>query len=166
MTTKTSTDSTTNETRIQSDPDVPMVRITREFDAPASAVFRAHTDPDLLVQWLGPRALTMTIDHYECRPGGSYRYVHTGDGQEHAFRGCFHDVRENELIVQTFSYEPYPDSVALERLTLTDLPGGRCRLETTSLLESFEGRDGLLSSGMEAGVNEGHAKLDDLLARS
>ena len=74
------TSTTHRETQIVADPDVPLVRITREFDAPVEKVFRAHTDPDLLVRWLGPRDLTMTIDHFDCRTGGSYRYVHTQGG--------------------------------------------------------------------------------------
>ena len=44
----------TRETQIVADPDVPLVRITREFDAPRDKVFRAHTDPELVVQWQGP----------------------------------------------------------------------------------------------------------------
>jgi uncharacterized protein YndB with AHSA1/START domain len=99
------TSTTHHETQIVSDPDVPLVRIVREFDAPPEKVFRAHTDPDLLVQWLGPRSLTMTIDHYDCRTGGSYRYVHERDGEEYGFHGSFHEVRPNELIVQTFTFE-------------------------------------------------------------
>ena len=63
----------THETEIASDPHVPLVRITREFDAPPAKVFRAHTDPELVVQWLGPRRHEMRIDHYDCRTGGSYR---------------------------------------------------------------------------------------------
>ena len=46
---------TTHETEIIVDPKVPLVRIIREFDAPPEKVFRAHTDPELFAQWLGPR---------------------------------------------------------------------------------------------------------------
>ena len=52
---------TTLATTITADPDLPAIRITREFDAPPAAVYRAHVDPDLVVRWLGPRRLTMTI---------------------------------------------------------------------------------------------------------
>lgn len=45
---------TRHETTIELDERVPLVRITREFDAPVSKVYRAHTDPDLIAQWLGP----------------------------------------------------------------------------------------------------------------
>jgi uncharacterized protein YndB with AHSA1/START domain len=154
----------THETQIIADPRVPLVRIIREFDAPKEKVFRAHTDPELVVQWQGPRGMEARIDHYDCRTGGSYRYVHTHDGQEYGFHGSFHEVRPAELIVQTFTFEGFPDGVALERLELEDLPGGRSRLTATSLVDSFEGRDAFLSSGMETGVREGYERLDELLA--
>jgi uncharacterized protein YndB with AHSA1/START domain len=156
---------TKHETEIVADPDVPLVRITREFDAPPAKVFRAHTDPELLVQWLGPRDVTMDVDHYDCRTGGSYRYVHVRDGEEYGFHGCFHEVRPDELIVQTFTFEGFPDGVALEKLVLTDLGDGRTRLTATSLVDSFEGRDAFVASGMETGVVQGYERLDEILER-
>ena len=155
---------THHDTEIVADPDVPLVRITREFDAPAAKVFRAHVDPALVVRWLGPRDVTMEVDHWDCRTGGSWRYLHRRGDDEFGFHGCFHEVRPDELIVQTFTYEGFPDGVALERLELEDLPGGRCRLTATSLVDSFEGRDAFVASGMETGVREGYERLDDVLA--
>ena len=154
----------TRETQITADPNVPLIRITREFDAPPEKVFRAHTDPDLVVQWLGPRSTEMRIDHYDCRTGGSYRYVHLSDGNEYGFHGCFHEVRPSEVIVQTFTFEGEPDGVALERLVLEDLGDGRTRLTATSLVDSFEARDAVLASGMDYGIRESYERLDDLLA--
>lgn len=154
-----------HQTEIAVDPRVPLVRITREFDAPREQVFRAHTDPDLVIQWLGPRGLQMRIDHHDCRTGGSYRYLHVRGSEEYGFHGSFHEVRPAELIVQTFTYEGVPDGVALERLALEDLGGGRTRLTATSLVDSFEGRDAVLASGMEHGIREGYERLDELLAR-
>jgi uncharacterized protein YndB with AHSA1/START domain len=144
------TSTTHHETQIVSDPDVPLVRIVREFDAPVEKVFRAHVDPDLVVQWLGPRDLTMTVDHFDCRTGGSYRYIHS----------------PNELIVQTFTFEGVPDQVALEKLVLEDLGNGRTRLTATSLVDSFADRDAFVASGMETGVVEGYERLDEVLARN
>jgi uncharacterized protein YndB with AHSA1/START domain len=152
-----------HETTIESDPTVPLVRIVREFDAPPEKVFRAHTDPDLIAQWLGPRDLEMTVDHYDCRTGGSYRYVHKRGDEEYGFHGSFHEVRPSELIVQTFTFEGVPDGVALEKLVLEDLGNGRTRLTATSLVDSFEGRDAFVASGMETGVVEGYERLDEVL---
>lgn len=151
-------------TTIELDKRVPLVRITREFDAPPAAVFRAHSDPELLARWLGPRDLVMEVERFDCRRGGEYRYVHRLGDDEFWFHGSFHDVRPDELIVQTFTYEGMPDGVALERMTFEPLPGGRTRLVGTSLVDSFEDRDAFVASGMESGVVEGYEKLDELLA--
>ena len=155
---------TTHETQIIVDDKVPLVRIIREFDAPPEKVFRAHTDPELVSQWLGRRGYEMRVDHYDCRTGGSYRYVHLDGENEYAFHGSFHEVRPCEVIVQTFTYEGFPDSVSLERLTLEDLGDGRTRLTATSLVDSFEGRDAFVASGMETGVVQGYERLDQVLA--
>jgi uncharacterized protein YndB with AHSA1/START domain len=153
------------ETAIEIDERVPLVRITREFDAPVSKVFRAHTDPALVVQWLGPRYLAMEVERYDCVTGGGYRYVQRHKDEEYWFHGSFHEVRDDELIVQTFTFEGMPDGVALEKLTFEPLPGGRTRLVGTSLVDSFEDRDAFVAGGMESGVVEGYEKLDELLAR-
>jgi uncharacterized protein YndB with AHSA1/START domain len=156
---------TTRETEIVADPKVPVIRIIREFDAPPAKVFRAHTDPDLLVQWLGPRDLEMSIDYYDCRRGGSYRYLHRRGSDEYGFHGSFHEVEPDTYIVQTFTFEGVPEGVALERADFEELTGGRTRVTVTSLVSSFEERDGILASGMEHGVREGYAKLDELLSK-
>jgi uncharacterized protein YndB with AHSA1/START domain len=159
------TSTSTHETQIIVDPAVPLVRIVREFDATPDKVFRAHVDPELVVHWMGPRGVEMTVDHWDARNGGSYRYLMGGDDFEAGFRGCFHELRPSELIVQTFTFEGVPDGVALERLTFTDLGDGRTQLVTTSLVDSFEGRDAFVASGMDTGVREGYERLDELLAR-
>src|SRR5215217_6370222 len=152
----------THDTQIHVDSKVPLVRITREFDAPAAKVFRAHTAPELFARWNGPRGMETRVDHHDCRTGGSYRYVMVRNDEEHGFRGCFHEVRPDELIVQTFTFEGAPDGVALEKLVFEDLGGGRSRLTATSLVDSFEDRDAFVASGMEGGVRDGYEKLDEL----
>ena len=154
----------THQTEITADSEVPLIRIVREFDAPPVKVFRAHTEPELVARWLGPRGLEMQIDHYDCRTGGSYRYLHVRGEEEYAFHGSFHEVRPDELIVQTFTFEGFPDGVALEKLVLTDLGDGRTRLTATSLCDSFADRDAMIASGMEHGIREGYERLDEVLA--
>jgi uncharacterized protein YndB with AHSA1/START domain len=148
---------------IEADPTLPMIRTTRDFTATPEQLFRAHTDPELFAQWVGPNSLTTRIDHWDARAGGSWRFVSTREGVEYGFHGCFHEVRQDR-IVQTFTFEGDPDGVALETLVFEDLGDGRTRLLAQSLVDSFEGRDAWLRSGMETGVDEGYAKLDALLA--
>lgn len=152
-----------HETEIVSDPDVPLVRIVREFEAPPAKVFRAHVEPDLFARWGGPHNVEVRIDHWDPRTGGSYRFACIEESGEYRFFGSFHEIRPGELIVQTFTFEGVPDGVALEKIVFEALGNDRTRLTTTSLVDTFEGRDAFVASGMEVGVREGFEKLDALL---
>ena len=143
---------------------MPYVELEREFDATPEQVFRAHIDPELVVRWLGPRYLTNEVEHWDARDGGSWRYVSRHDGEEYWFRGSFHQIVPSRRIVQTFTYEGFPDGVSLEILELDELDGGRCRLRARSITDSVESRDAFVASGMETGIVEGYEKLDELLA--
>lgn len=153
----------TGATRIVIDPDVPLIRIHREFDAPPAKVYRAHVDSALYARWAGPDDVDTCIDHWDARTGGAYRYVHLNDvGDEWGFHGSFHELRPDRLIVQTFTWESDPDQVALEKLVFEDL-GGRTGLVATWLVDDFAVRDGFIAGGLELGAEEGYRKLDDLL---
>jgi uncharacterized protein YndB with AHSA1/START domain len=150
---------------IQAPVDTLAMEFTREFDAPAAAVFRAHADPELVKRWLGPSRNEMDIERWDFRTGGGYRYVHRGpDGGEYWFNGVFHTVRDNDFVIQTFEFEGAPDMVNLEFLTFQDL-GGRTRLVGRSICPNTAARDALLSSGMEDGMREGYDRLDGVLKR-
>lgn len=156
---------TQHQTEITADPALPTIGIVREFDAPRDRVFRAWTEPELVVQWLGPRSTTMRLDLWDCRTGGAYRYAALRDGEEIArFYGSFHEVRPTERLVQTFTFEGVPDGVSLESATFEEIAPGRTRVTMLSVVDSMETRDAILSSGMDVGVNEGFEKLDELLA--
>lgn len=154
---------TTTQTVIEADPEVPIIRITRDFAASPEQVLRAHTDPDLFTRWNGPDSVDTRIDYWDARSGGSWRYVGRRGAEEFGFHGCFHEIGPDR-IVQTFTFEGMPDSVSLQTLHVEDLGSGRTRLHAQSLVASFAERDGWLASGMEVGVNEGYAALDRLVA--
>jgi uncharacterized protein YndB with AHSA1/START domain len=153
------------KTRIVAEPGVPQIVITREFSVPRERLFRAHTDPEVLVQWLGPRRLTMTIDRYDARDGGMWRYIHRdADGTEYGFHGVFHGTPSLDGIVRTFEYEGAPGHVSLETLTFEEQGGGTL-LRASAVFQSVEDRDAVIQSGMEVGVNEGMERLEELFAR-
>ncbi len=159
------TDTGTNPVTITAPEGVPFIDIDREFDAPVAALFRAHSDPELVRQWLGPNGYEMQIERWDFTSGGGYRYIHRdGKGGEYGFRGVFHVVRENDFAIQTFEFDGYPDVVALESLTFTDLGDGRARLSIHSVYPTVESRDGMVASNMETGVVEGYARLETLAA--
>ncbi|MCW2134098.1 putative conserved protein YndB, AHSA1/START domain [Arthrobacter sp. VKM Ac-2550] len=154
-----------NVLKLNNPESLPYSEYEREFDYPAAEVFRAHADPELYRQWIGPRDLTTRIEEHDCRSGGQFRFVqHRGDGVEHAFRGIFHNVREHEFILNTFEYEGYPDVVTLEYTALEDLPCGRSRLTGRSVFPDLASRDRYLTDGMERGISEGYDRLEEVLA--
>ena len=154
----------TNALQLTVPDGVPFIDFSREVEYPVAQVFRAYAEPDLILQWLGPRG--MEINHYDFRTGGSYSYIHTGpDGVPYEFRGIFHTVRENEAAIQTFEFSGYPDVTSLEFMTLEALDGDRTRITAHSVYPSMEARDGMAASGMEAGVAEGFDRMEELLAQ-
>jgi uncharacterized protein YndB with AHSA1/START domain len=143
-------------------PDQPLVTIEREFDAPLELVVRAHLDPDLLAQWWGPRGVEIVVEMYEVRDGGRWRVIHRDAGGEFIFFGVFHGSPSADGIVQTFQYAGAPP--CLQSLTFEEREG-RTIARTTAAYLSVEARDAMVEAGMEIGVREGYAKLEELLGR-
>ncbi|GAA1489840.1 SRPBCC domain-containing protein [Brachybacterium sacelli] len=149
---------------IDADPELPQIRVTRDFRAAPAQILRAHTDPQLYLQWVGPKSLDTRIGHWDARTGGSWAFTNIDreTGEEYSFHGSFHDVTE-ERVVQTFTFDGWPEGVSLETMRLEDLGDGWTRMHSTSMFDSFESRGQMLESGMEIGIQEGYEKLDALL---
>ncbi|MEO5703771.1 MAG: SRPBCC family protein [Candidatus Limnocylindrales bacterium] len=152
------------KTKITAPPGVPFIDIEREFDAPRELVHQAYLDPELVVQWLGPRQYRMEIDRWDARDGGAYRYVHSNESGSHAFHGVFHSM-DMDNMVQTFEYEGAPGHVSLDAQVLEDLGNGRTRVRSHSVFMSVEDRDVMIENGMGDGVDDGYNRLDELIAR-
>ena len=139
------------------------IRIERVFDSPRDRVWRAFTEPELLAQWWG-RGNKLVIERLEVERGGHWRFVeHSAEGV-HGFEGRFREVTPPERMVQTFEWDGMPGYVVVETVTLEDLGDGRTKVVNVSLFHTTEERDGMLSSGMEQGLNQSYAALDRLLA--
>jgi uncharacterized protein YndB with AHSA1/START domain len=152
------------KTQINAPAGTPFVDTEREFDAPAALVHRAFLEPDLIVQWLGPRKYEMVIDKFDARAGGAYRYIHRNADAEWAFHGVFHSL-DIDNMVQTFEFEGYPGHVSLDQVVIEDIGGGRSRIRGHSVFQSVADRDGMIANGMGDGVEEGYDRLDELMAR-
>ena len=159
------TTTTRNPLVVTAPEGMPYLDFEREVDHPVETVFEAHRDPDLYRQWIGGGSHDLDLQEYAFRTGGRYRFVQRAeDGSEYAFNGVFHVVRANELAIQTFEFEGVPDVVSIESLTFERLDGGRTRLRGHAVYPSLEARDGMVSNGMQAGMEAGYATLDVLLA--
>jgi uncharacterized protein YndB with AHSA1/START domain len=154
------------QTAIVTTPRDREIHIERTFDAPRDLVFATFTDPALIPEWWGPHGTTTTVDRMDVEAGGGWRYVtRMEDGSEHGFRGTYREVSPPERIVSTFEWEGMPGHVSVDTSVFEDLGDGRTKIVTTSLFHTNEERDGMIASGMEGGLNETYARLDELLAR-
>lgn len=155
-----------NQLKITAEAGKQEVFIVREFEAPREDVFEIYTNPEYIIKWLGPRYLTMKIDYYNSKSGGSYRYTHSDDkGHHYGFHGVIHEVTAPERVIQTFEFEGMPERghVSLDTVLFGALPNNRTKVTIHSVFPSVADRDGMLSSGMERGVTEGFERLDEIL---
>ena len=160
-------ETTMSKTQITAEPGIPQIIITREFDAPRDLVFRAYTDPELLVQWLGPRDLTMTIDqlrrprrrHLALRPHRRRRQratASTASSTARRRRRASCRPSSSRACPATSPWRP----LHFERARRQD--AGRAR---SRAFQSVEDRDAMVASGMERGVRDSDERLDELLAK-
>lgn len=141
----------------------PTMVTEREFDAPVERVFQANVNADLYAQWIGAMPGTVTtIEQFDARSGGSYHWSQSGDGFEFSFRGVFHTVQPNEILIQTFEYSGAPNQVGVSLATFTDLGDGRSRLVVRDTYPSVEARDAAVASGMEEGMRLCYEALERL----
>jgi len=136
--------------------------MTRILDAPRDLVFEAHSSCEHMSHWWGPRRYEIASCEMDFRPGGAWRIVHRGEGQEFGFRGEFREIRRPELITWTFEFEGMPGHVSVQTLTLEE-HDGKTTLTSRVLFDSIEDRDGMINSGMESGAAESMDRLEEYL---
>ena len=156
---------TKNQTTFKVEPGKQELFVIREFDAPRELVFKAFTDPKIIVKWLGPKDLSCRIDKLIPGSGGYWRFIHTDkNGNEYGFHGVCHEETAPERIIRTFEFEGLPEKghVVLETAKFDELPGGRTKLIIHSVYQSVMDRDGMVQSGMERGTNDSYDRLDEI----
>ncbi len=138
------------------------ILITREFNAPKHLVYRAWTTPELVARWWSGQRGNTTSAEIDLRVGGKWRYVMvTNEGFEVAFHGEFREIVPNERIVSTEVYEGAPEGQAVNTLTLSE-KDGRTILANLMQLDTKEVRDMIIATGMEGGMQESLALLEEV----
>ena len=139
------------------------ILITREFAAPRANVWRAYTEPELIKRWWAGQKGTVTSVEVDLRVGGRWRYVMTANGGfEVAFHGEFREIDAPSRLVNTEAFEGIPDpdgNAALVTVTLAE-KDGRTYLESLTEMRDKAGRDAILESGMETGMQESYDALE------
>jgi len=101
----------------------PSLTLKRRLNATPAQVFRAWTDPALLVRWFGPENVETIEAELDPRVGGVYRIVMLeNNGERHQVRGSYQEVIENERLVFSWSWISTPERVS--KVTVTLKPDG------------------------------------------
>jgi uncharacterized protein YndB with AHSA1/START domain len=137
--------------------------IERVFDVPKDKLFKAMSTPELISQWWTKPGDTVTVEEFEPKAGGKWRFVQHVGGQDLAFYGAVHEYGPDR-VVQTFEFGGMPERghVIMEKMEMTELEDGKTRLHIVQAFFSSQDRDGMLQSGMEEGMNLTHDKLEAL----
>jgi uncharacterized protein YndB with AHSA1/START domain len=139
--------------------------VTRHFAAPPEALYRAHTDPKLIQQWLlGPEGWTMPVCENDVRPGGKFRYEWTNrKGGGFHITGEFLEVKAYGKIVHVermFLPDPTPDNHVE---TLFEPEGSGTLMTMRMTLPDPQTRAAMLSTGMEHGMEASYVRLENML---
>lgn len=150
---------------LQTEGDTHIV-VTRRFAAPPEAVYRAHTDPELIQKWLlGPEGWTMPVCVCDARPGGKFRYEwsNSSKGQGFYITGEYLELRPPSRIVHVERMhlpDPTPDNHVE---TTFDADGEGTLMTIRMTLPDAQTRAAMLSSGMERGMEASYVRLDGLI---
>jgi uncharacterized protein YndB with AHSA1/START domain len=147
--------------------------LTRVVNAPREVVFRAWTEPELLVQWWGPNGVTGAECEIDPRAGGVFRVVmiagdELGDraGERWPVRGVFEEYEPpSRLVLSTGAVDDEDGTVHLEGTTTVDfedLGNGTTKLTVTATATGLTDQAPTMLEGMTQGWNE---TLDKLVAR-
>jgi uncharacterized protein YndB with AHSA1/START domain len=85
--------------------DVARLRVTRRFQASPARVYRAWTEPELMMRWFAEVDDDMRIVALDLRVGGRYRFEGEHDGHTWVLEGEFLEVRPAERLVYTWKWE-------------------------------------------------------------
>ncbi|NWJ48327.1 MAG: SRPBCC domain-containing protein [Chloroflexi bacterium] len=146
--------------------------ITRIFDAPRELVFKAWTDPNLMMQWWGPKGFIAPVCKIDLRVGGSYHCCMRGpDGKDYWSTGVYREIVPPSRLVCTDNFADEKGNVV--PASYYGMPGDWPQeFLVTATFEEFEGKTKLTlrHSGIpagemremtEAGWNESFDKLAD-----
>jgi uncharacterized protein YndB with AHSA1/START domain len=141
------------------------VVVTRRFAAPPEAVYRAHTESELIQRWmLGPDGWSMPVCVCDARPGGKIRYEWAnGKGGGFHLTGEFVELTPHSRIVHVERMH-MPDPCPDNHIVTTFAKDGNGTLMTMRMtLPDTKIRAAMLSSGMEHGMEASYARLETMI---
>jgi uncharacterized protein YndB with AHSA1/START domain len=150
------------KTKISAEDGKQEILITREFDLPLELLFKAHTEPEIIEQWMGTKVLKL-----EGKKHGSWEFQ-TKDAKGNVLfqaNGVIHEFIPNRKITRTFEMENTPFGVQLEITEFEKLTDDTSRINMHTIYESAAQRDQVLKFGMSQGINMAHNRLQDVASK-
>jgi uncharacterized protein YndB with AHSA1/START domain len=140
------------------------VVVKRDFDAPIELVFDVFTKEEHVRNTIAPFGEQVTACSIDLRVGGDYHFVFvTDDGVECSFRGTYLEVERPIRTVETWRFEGWPDTEAVETMELRETDGVT-KLTWTLAFRDQAGRDHMTKyDGIEAGFDNVADYLRSLL---
>ncbi len=139
------------------------IRVVRSFDAPLDLVWRAHTEPELVKQWMtGPPDHSLPVCEIDLRVGGKGRYVWKNPQFEMGMTAEFLEVVPHERIVHTEEFDGWPEgrSTVTSRFAEQD---GRTTITIDIEYQNQQARDTAMQPGFEEGYAASYETLEKLL---
>jgi uncharacterized protein YndB with AHSA1/START domain len=143
--------------------------IVRIFDAPRALVFRAWTDPKMMMQWWAPKHFTNPVCEVDVRVGGALKIVMRGpDGSDHPMKGVFTEIVPNEKLVFTNIAVDAAGNHLLEGKTIVAFEdvGSKTKMTLVTRAAGKVPQAEFMLGGMEQGWTESIDKLEALLGQS
>jgi uncharacterized protein YndB with AHSA1/START domain len=141
--------------------------ITREFDLPVELVFKAHTDPAIIEQWMSNPYTTAKVVKFEAKKHGSYQIESTDAQGKVAFQanGVIHEFSPNRKITRTFEMGNAPFGVQLEVYEFEPLTDHTSKLSMHVIYESAALRDQVLKLPFAQGISMAHDRIQEIVSK-
>jgi uncharacterized protein YndB with AHSA1/START domain len=146
--------------------DGPSLHLRRILNAPRERVWRAWTQPEMLIAWLGPPEWPAVHFEQDLRPGGAWRACLRSTTEDRVLwqGGVYREVVPPERLVFSFKWESddHEDGAPVDTLVtvlLTALPDGRTQMDFTQ--QGLKSEQSL--TGHRRGWTGSFARLDEWL---
>ena len=150
------------------------VKIERTFEAPASRVYKAWTDPEMMCRWMWASLSNDVWAESDLRVGGAYRVYSKVDGGRHqgegwsGMCGLFVEIVPDRKLVYTLHWDAdvcynSPDQMTLDEVvSVTFTPDG----QRTHMAFSHMGipDDDVSAATHRAGIDQSFDMLAAMLA--
>jgi uncharacterized protein YndB with AHSA1/START domain len=155
------------KTKVNAEDGKQELMITREFDLPVELLFKAHTEPGLLEQWMSNPYSTAKMLKFEAKKHGSYQQESKDANGNVVFKanGTFHEFIPNQKITRTFEMENAPLGVQLEIYEFEKLTDTTSKLKMHTIFESVAIRDQLLKMPFAQGLNMAHDRMQEVMSK-